>query len=353
VRKPVTSLQWTDPHCLIAQIEPHLGWLTARSYAESTVAERRKNLTDFCTWCEERGITRPPDLSRIVIDLYQKHVASFRKKDDTPLSFHTQSLKLLAVAAFCKWLARERLVLYNPAAELELPRRSARLPRAVLTADEVERILAIPDLRTPLGIRDRAILETFYSTGIRRSELAQLLIADIDASRGVVIVREGKWRKDRFVPIGERALAWIRKYLDEVRPLLAKMNDEGFLFLGSDGDPISRNHIGDMVGRMITKANVGKQGACHIFRHTMATLMLEGGADVRYIQHILGHASLATTEIYTHVSIQALKAIHDATHPGAKLKRRQSCAEDIDPDEFLASLDEQDQDEPESEALPT
>lgn len=339
IKKPLEPFEWTDPHCLLAQIEPHLGWLAARGYAPSTVAVRRKDLADFVAWCEERGILRPPDLSRVVLDLYQKRIAHAHKKDGTVLSLHTQGLKLSAVAAFCKWLARERLVLYNPAAELELPRRSVRLPRTVLTAEEAEKILAIPDVATPLGLRDRAILETFYSTAIRRSELAKLSLGDLDIHRGVLIVREGKCRKDRYVPVGERALAWIAKYLEEVRPLLVKPEDDGFLFVGSDGDPISANYLGDMVGRAIRQADIGKQGACHLFRHTAATLMLEGGADVRYIQQMLGHASLATTQIYTQVSIHQLKAVHEATHPGAKLKRTAARLEDHDPDELREALE--------------
>lgn len=343
VRRPVEPLEWTDPHSLVAHVEPHLAWLEARGYAASTLHVRRVYLADFATWCEERGVLRPPDLSRVVVDLYQRRIAHAEKKDGSPLSVHTQTQKLSAVAAFCKWLARERLVLYNPAAELELPRRSVRLPRTVLTAEEAEKVLAVPDLGTPLGLRDRAILETFYSTGMRRSELARLSLADLDARRGVVIIREGKGRKDRFVPIGERALAWIAKYLDEVRPLLAKPDDEGFLFLGSDGDGISRNYLGDMVARVITRAEIGKRGACHLFRHTAATLMLEGGADIRFIQQMLGHASLDTTQIYTRVSIHQLKAVHEATHPGARLTRRRESdrPEEIDPDELIEALDEE------------
>ena len=167
----------------------------------------------FCTWCEERGITRPPDLNRVVIDLYQKWVSRLTRKDGAPLCLHTQALKLQAVSGFCRWLARERLVLSNPAAEMELPRSSVRLPRVVLTAEEAEKVLSVPDVSDPLGLRDRAILETLYSTGIRRSELMRPAVSDVDFRRAVMVVRQGKGRKDRFVPVGERALAWIAKYL--------------------------------------------------------------------------------------------------------------------------------------------
>ena len=340
VRQPPEVLEWSDPHCLLAQVDRHLSWLTVRGFAASSITFRRHELVAFCRWCAERGVMRPPDLNRVVIDLYQKHVAAWRKQDGTPLAAHSQSLKLGAVVTFCRWLTREKLILYNPASELELPKRAARLPRAVLTAEEAERVLAIPDVASPLGLRDRAILETFYSTGMRRSELGKLRLADVDARRGVIAVRQGKGSKDRFVPIGERALAWIRKYLEEIRPVLARFDDEGFLFLGADGDPIGGNHLSEIVAHAVIKADIGKQGSCHLFRHTAATLMLENGADIRFIQQMLGHASLDTTQIYTRVSIHQLKAVHDATHPGARLKARDAkgTAEEQGDSELLSSL---------------
>jgi integrase/recombinase XerD len=170
-----------------------------------------------------------------------------------------------------------------------------------------------------LGVRDRALLEVLYSTGIRRMEILKLKLYEVDKNHGVVSVREGKGKRDRVVPIGERALAWLEKYLIEVRPLIVGEPDEGYLFLTSTGQPFAPNYLSWLARRYVKAANVGKSGACHIFRHTMATLMLEGGADVRYIQAMLGHARLDTTQIYTHVSIRMLKQIHAATHPAARL----------------------------------
>lgn len=322
--RPGRPLEWTDPNSLLAQLARYLSWLGVRGYAKSTVKGQRRDLEPFCRFCEERGIHYAGELTRVAIELFQHRVAGYRKPDGSPLDLHTQALKLSAVGSFCKWLVREGLIATNPAAEIELPRRGLRLPKAILTAEEVERILAVPDVRTPLGLRDRAILETLYSTGIRRAELCFLLLADLDVSRGVIAVRQGKGRKDRFVPIGARALAWVERYRDDVRPTFARADDDGFLFLGVQGDPITPDHLGSLVSEIITKADIGKKASCHSFRHTMATLMLEGGADVRFIQAILGHASLDTTQIYTHVSIQALKAVHEATHPAAHLRRCQA-----------------------------
>src|SRR5262249_9669391 len=142
---------------------------------------------------------------------------------------------------------------------------------------------------------------------------------DVDLEKGTVMVRHGKGRKQRIVPIGERALAWIDKYVVEARPQLVTGADPGTLFLTSTGVPFTPNHLSQMARGYVLAAAIGKEGACHLFRHTAATLMLENGADIRYIQELLGHAELTTTQIYTRVSISKLKQIHAATHPGAKL----------------------------------
>jgi integrase/recombinase XerD len=184
-----------------------------------------------------------------------------------------------------------------------------------LSADEVERILNQTLLHGELGIRDRAIIETLYSTGIRRAELANLKLYDIDTRNGTLMIREGKGKKDRMVPIGQRAGDWIDRYRDEVRPSLTVEPDAGYLFLHEYGEPFRGNRLTDLVKKYIQAAGVNKPGACHIFRHTMATLMLDNGADIRFIQAMLGHSDLSTTQIYTQVSIAKLKEIHALTHP--------------------------------------
>jgi len=211
-------------------------------------------------------------------------------------------------------------LIYNPASELELPRCEHRLPKVILTKDEAEQIINQPDINDLLGIRDRSILETFYSTGVRRMELINLRLYDIELNQGTLMVRQGKGKKDRLIPIGQRALLWIDKYLSEVRPRFVNLPDEGYLFITHHGNQFVHNAMGRLVKDYILKANIGKQGSCHLFRHTMATLMLENGADIRYIQEMLGHAKLETTQVYTQVSIKKLKEIHELTHP-AKLER--------------------------------
>jgi integrase/recombinase XerD len=322
-KTPAEPLEHSDPHSMAAHVGRHVAWLQARGYGIEGLWTRRADLKEFCEWCAGRDVTRPEDLNRTVLDLYQRYLSRRPKADGEPLSLVTQCKKLMAVARYCKWLVRERLVAYDPAAELELPRPGPRLPKTVLTAEEAERILAVPDVSTPLGLRDRALLELLYATGIRRSELIRLDLEHVELNRGVLSIRHGKGDKDRFVPIGERAAAWLRSYLAESRPRLVVHSDERAVFLSVRGVRMSNHYLTEVVARVLEESGVGKKGGCHLFRHTAATLMLEGGADLRFIQQLLGHASVETTQVYTRVTLDKLKAVHAATHPGARLRRRQ------------------------------
>ncbi|OIP31345.1 MAG: recombinase XerD [Deltaproteobacteria bacterium CG2_30_63_29] len=302
----------------------YLEWMRVKNYSERTVENRELYLSYFIAWCEERGLNRPSEITKPILERYQRYLYYYRKQDGRPLSFRSQHARIVPVRAYFKYLARQNQILYNPAADLDLPRIEHRLPKHVLSVAEAEQVLAQTDVSEPLGLRDRAILELFYSTGIRRMEAIGLQLYDLDAERGTLIVRQGKGKKDRVVPIGERAAAWVEKYVLEVRGQLLVPPDDGTLFLTKDGEAFTRNRMSQLVRNYVDAAQLGKRGSCHLFRHTMATLMLEHGADIRYIQQMLGHAKLETTQIYTQVSIRQLKAIHDATHPAAKLQRHPS-----------------------------
>lgn len=308
--------------------EQFLESLGARNFSSETLRTRASSLARFLTWCDERSLTAPTEITQPVIERYQQWLFYYRRPDGRPLSFPSQHHMLQAVKQFFQWLTRQHLTLFNPAAEIELPRCARRLPRDVLTAQEAEAILGQADIDTPLGIRDRAILETFYATGIRRRELAYLSVYDVDPARGTLFVREGKFKKDRVLPIGHRALAWIHKYVMDVRPELVAEPDEHFLFLTVDGTPYRKvSLLNDLVNRYIEAAQITKRGSCHMFRHSMATLMLENGADIRFIQEILGHGDLSSTEVYTRVTITKLQQIYRATHP-AELPRPRDAPDD-------------------------
>jgi integrase/recombinase XerD len=321
-RKKTVLTNITDPDSIGAWMIRYLDWMKVTNYSERTIISRSVDLHQFNQWCETRGLTRPQDITKPILERYQRTLYHTRKANGQPLSFSRQAARLIALKGLFKWLTKNNYILYNPASEIELPKREHRLPQAILTPDEAEAVLQQPNLNDPLGIRDRAILETFYSTGIRRAELAHLQLHDLDHDRETLFVRQGKGKKDRMVPIGERALKWITKYLTDVRPELSIDQHQTALYLTYQGQPFVPDGLSFMVRDYVKDADLGKGGACHLFRHTMATAMLENGADVRFIQEMLGHANLATTQQYTHVSIAKLKEIHTATHPAARLTRR-------------------------------
>jgi integrase/recombinase XerD len=334
-------------------IASHIAWMRVKSYSDDTVRDRLYSLGYFQRWCADRGITRPSEVTKPIVERYQRFLFLQRKKSGQPLSAVTQHDRLTAVQSFFRYLARQNFILSNPASDLEKPRVPQRLPRNVLSIQEVERVIAQVNLDAPMGLRDRAILETLYSTGMRRKELAKLGVFDVDFERGTVMIREGKWKKDRIVPIGERALKWVEKYLYDQRPNLVLEPDPGNLFLGQFGEPLAPGWLTSRVSKLVHDAGLSKQGGCHLFRHTMATLMLEGGADVRFIQEMLGHATLQATQVYTRVSIKKLKEIHTVTHPGAQLApppKEASASDEPAPtaeDVLSALAAEEDSDEPE------
>ena len=216
-----------------------IDWTAARQFSAMTVKARRIVVGYFIDWCEQRSIRRPDEVTRGILERYRQHVFLYRRKTDgAPLSHQTQGKRLISVRAFFQWMARQHHLLYNPASELELPRQQQRLPRHILSVAEVEQVLNAclhGDASTdPLGLRDRAMLETLYSTGMRRAELTGLRSDDVDLARGTVFVRLGKGAKDRVVPIGERACRWIEKYLFRVRPELVDVDDDGTLFARTD-----------------------------------------------------------------------------------------------------------------------
>lgn len=294
-------------------------WAEAAGYSIQTTNTRNRSLCRFIVWCSDRGIDQPQDITRQVLERYQRHLYLYRKQDGGPLSLSSQQSLLNPLKAFFQWLTRENHLLYNPASELTIPRQPRGLPKTLLSIAEVENLLNQVDVSEVTGVRDRAIIETLYSTGIRRMELTRLTLYNLDISSGTLMVRQGKGRRDRLIPIGQRACAWIEKYLAEVRPLLALRNDELTLFLTDYGEPFEKNRMGDLVRRYMRQAGI-PAGACHALRHACATHMLEAGCDIRFIQALLGHSELSTTQIYTQVSIQKLKDIHTATHP-AKMER--------------------------------
>jgi len=337
-----------DPQGLVALHVAYLAALRTRNYAADTIESRRLALYAFIQWCQERGLNRPAEISKPILERYQRHLYTHRKSDGEPLSFATQAGRLSRVGGFFSWLTKHNHIPADPSSGIDLPRSEYRLPTAVLTADETEAVLGLPDIGTLMGLRDRVILEVLYATAIRRTELSQLRTDDIDWGRCILRVNQGKGHKDRVVPMGERARAWLEVYRDSVRPQLVAGKDDGWLFLNRAGDRLNTKKLSARVSDYITRANLGKTGSCHLLRHTAATLMLEGGADIRYIQAFLGHENLESTQVYTRVAIGQLQAVHARTHPGAKLLR--TAADSLPPKDLALSLILDDDDDDSDEA---
>jgi integrase/recombinase XerD len=300
--------------------------LAVRGFSKYTVEHRRSHIRLFLDWAHAHGLREPAEITRPVLERYQRHLYYYRKKDGEPLSFRSQLSRLVPLRVWFRWLTRENRILHNPASELELPRPPRTLPKDVLSVEEVERVMMHPDIAEPVGLRDRAILEVLYSCGLRRLEVIRLKLFDLQLDRGLLLIRQAKGKKDRYVPIGERGSAWLRKYISEARPKLACEPDDLTVFLTTDGAPFdNRDYLSLIVRKHVVDALTvdgvpGKRGSCHLFRHTMATHMHENGADIRFIQQMLGHEDIKTTQIYTRVALRMLQQVYASTHPGAHLK---------------------------------
>ena len=307
----------TTAFTLASLIDEWFRRLAERAYSPKTVEARNWALRMFLRWAEERDLRQPDQITKPILESYQRWLFQYRKANDKPLGVTTQRGRLGAIQNFFAWLCRDNVLTANPAADLDLPRKPNKsLPKS-LCMEDVQAILNVPNVSDPLGIRDRAILEVFYGTGIRRAECARLDLDDLERERGLLTVRKGKGSKDRVVPVGERALYWLGLYLEKTRPLLQTPQSEHALFISGYGERLSAGYLGNWVRGVIL--GIGRTGSCHSLRHSCATHMLENGADIRFIQQLLGHARLDTTQIYTDVSIIQLREVHARTHPHARL----------------------------------
>jgi len=299
--------------------DAYLESLAVRNYSPATVSDYRASANYFLTWAAERDLTRASQVTRLILESYQRSLWRHVKPNGQRLSWNAQRDRLLMLKGWFRWLTRQNVILHNPASELELPRPEKKLPQDVLTQSQVEKLLAVPDVGDPLGVRDRTMLEIFYSTGIRRAELCHLELSDVNTERRTLHIRKGKGKKDRVVPVGARALAWVERYLREVRPRLCLDTRTQALFLTGYGGAFNLDTVSRMVADWLKQAGVPRKGGCHTLRHACATHMLEHGADIRFIQQLLGHSNLDTTAIYTEVSIRQLQEVHARCHPSSQL----------------------------------
>jgi len=315
---------------LAAWVQDYLRWAEVSRLSATSVRQRGHSLARFVTWAHERGLRHPREFSRAILEAYQRHLYLARKRDGHPLGLRSQQILIAALRGWCKWLTRDGHIPANPAADLEMPRMPRTLPRVLLSVAQVQELMAQPDVSGLTGVRDRAMLELLYGSGMRRSELVNLQLGDVDLAAGTAFVRQGKGLRDRYIPIGASAAHWVARYCAEVRPMIAghlarsagvagaAPGTSWVLFLTDYGEPFEKGRLSDLVARLLRRIGV-EHGSCHALRHACASHMLEAGAELRFIQVLLGHAELSTTQIYTHVAIGKLVEVHAATHPGAKV----------------------------------
>jgi integrase/recombinase XerD len=295
---------------LVQLFEDH----AAVHYAARTAANYLHHVRRLLEWLGERGLGLA-EVHGADLLAYQTALLGRRKKDGRPFTSGAHKNAVIGLKSFFHFLHRRGYLLQDPAASIEYPRTERRLPRVILTRDEVLRILEAARDKTPRGLRDRAILETFYATGIRVSELANLTPDDVDTEERLLRVVLGKGRKDRDVPLTRAAAAAIERYLIDGRPQLVGAKRARFLFLANRGGWLDPSTLNRIVQAWAKRARIKKRVTCHVFRHSVATHLLKGRADIRHIQALLGHASLATTERYTHVEISDLQEVLRRAHP--------------------------------------
>lgn len=300
-------------------------YLRQKEYVKSTITEHGRHLILFYHWIRKKYRKNDPkDVAKDHIYQFQKLLLTYKSRTTNEyLSTETKRKYLRSLKNFFRFLSQREYILYDPTSTLEYPKPEYHLPRGILTRSEIKKLFRTPDIHTAFGLRDRTIMEIFYSTAIRLAELASIRLTDLDLEEGLLRVR-GKFRKERFVPIGNIAKKFIEFYLEKSRPLLTQDKRITFLFLSKKGKMIPTITINCFMRRYVKKAGIRKKFInCHSLRHSCATHMLEAGADVRYIQELLGHASLVTTQIYTRVAIRGLKKAHHKYHPREKEYQRE------------------------------
>lgn len=313
-------------------------WLEAINYSPKTRVNYTRDVKRFLDWlAENTAINSIVEVTPAHLQQYQIALYNFERHDDHEpatkektaaveaheskrLSVGTQANRLAAVRKFFSWLLSEQQIAYNPASTLQLPKQPQRLPRGVLTKAEARRLIEATPTTKPRDIRDRAILETLYATGIRRAELIASTIYDADLQTATLRVT-GKGRRERTVPLTQSAIAALKLYLEEARGIFAREAGQVRLFVSTrSGGPLDDDDIVRIVRKAAHRAGIRKHVTPHTLRHTCATHLLKGRADIRQIQKLLGHRRLSSTEVYTRVELSDLHEVIARCHPREKQK---------------------------------
>ena len=279
-----------------------------RNLSDNTIASYKSDLVSLLLFLKEKGLTDPSEVKLTHLNGF------FKKLNEIELTGRTASRYYSSIKGFFNYLYLNKYISDNPTEKLSSPKLSKSLP-SVLTINEVDKILSAPDTNSKLGLRDKALLELLYACGTRVTELITLKISDLFFKEEVIRVF-GKGSKQRIIPIGSSAIKWVEEYLQKSRPLLEKrLKSENVLFLNNRGTKLSRMGVWKIVDRYCKEAGIKKDVHPHTFRHSFATHLLEGGADLRAVQEMLGHADISTTQIYTHIDREFIKQVHKDFHP--------------------------------------
>jgi integrase/recombinase XerD len=291
--------QWLDQflHYLIVE----------KGLSKNTIEAYGHGLNRFLEHLKEKGVHEILNVGKFDVRAF---LLTLKRKG---LSTKTIARNLIAIRTFFRFLVQEGILGTNPVEEVESPKIAKTLPE-ILTLKEVEQLLEQPNLQSPLGIRDRAMLEVLYATGMRVSELTQLPINQVNLEGGYVLIF-GKGSRERIVPLGSESMKWLTLYLKTVRGRLTKGKENRFLFISRWGRGMSRQRFWKSLKEYGRRAGIRKRITPHLFRHSFASHLLERGADLRSVQMMLGHVDISTTQIYTHVSGERLKKIHQRYHP--------------------------------------
>ncbi len=281
--------------------------IVEKGLSKNTIEAYSHGLNRFLNYLRRKGMEEVREISKLDI----REFLLFLKKKG--LSSKTLARNLVSIRVFLRFLTEESILSTNPAEEIESPKTAKTLPE-ILSLEEVEKLLEQPDPLIPRGMRDRSMLEMLYATGMRVSELTQLQVNHVHLEAGYVLIY-GKGSKERIVPIGNEAMKWARRYMGETRERLLKKRESPFLFVNRSGKPMSRQHFWKSIKAYGRRAGIRKRIAPHILRHSFASHLLERGADLRSVQLMLGHVDISTTQIYTHVTGERLKKIHQRYHP--------------------------------------
>lgn len=292
------------------QITEYLHYLNIeRGLSANTRKSYERDLEQYLAFLKEQNITDWQQVDRYMVISYLEEMNKQKK------AAATITRTISALRRFHQFLRQERLTDHDPMQHIDTPKKAQKLP-STLTLAEVEKIIEAPDTSKLLGIRDRAILEVMYATGMRVSELVGLKLGDLHLSLGLVQTI-GKGDKERIIPLGDHAIRWLERYLDEVRPLLVKNDSETHLFVNNHGTGLSRQGIWKNLKQIVREAGVYKTVTPHTLRHSFATHLLENGADLRTVQELLGHADISTTQIYTHITKKRMTDVYKQHFPRA------------------------------------